>query len=450
MTNLPAPPATTMRFLVRADLVGANPPIWRRLTLPGDLTLDQVHDALQVALGWTNSHLHGFSPTDDRFSDGPVRILTQFDLDEGDEGVLETEVRLDQLIEQPGDSFFYLYDYGDNWQHKVVVESVDPLEAGDHRIRCLDGHRTAPPEDSGGIHWYQHLREVAADPRHPEHYDLRENFGWLPPESEPDLDAVNRGLARLEGAATTLAWLRGQTTPLATLVRTLGQEAQLHTAGFVSDAALTEPVEVSEAEATRATAVFATYLRHVRGGVRLTAAGYLPPATVAALMKELDPEQRWIGTATREIQTAPLLYLREAMTLLGLVRKYRGELVATKQGARLADSPVELWNYLAARLPAEKSDTARDVGLLLLLLVAAGEGRFGRQIEGVLDEMTAMIGVEVSGGNPYLPAALSVVWDTRKVLEWVGSGKLLARSNDHTALASPTSRLLARAALATP
>lgn len=447
MTDLPAPPETTMRFLVRADLVGATPPIWRRLTLPGDLTLDQVHDALQVAFDWMNSHLHRFSPTDDRYSDGPVRILTQFDLDEGDEGVLETTVRLDQLVEQAGDSFFYLYDFGDNWQHKVVVESVDP--ADDHGIRCLDGHRSAPPEDAGGIHWYQHLREVAADHRHPEHYELRENFAWLPPESEPDLDAVNRGLNRLEGAAVTLAWLREQSTPLATLVRALGEEAQLYTAGFVTDAALIEPIDVSEEEATRATAVFATFLRHVRGGIRLTAAGYLPPASVTALMKDLDPEQRWFGTATRELQTAPLLALREVMTGLGLVRKYQGEVVVTKQGARLVESPVELWHYLAARLPAEKPGPANDVGLLLLLLVAAGEGRFGRQIDGLLDQMAAMIGVEVTGGNPHLPAALSIVWDTRKVLEWVGSGKLLARSNDHAAFASPTARLLARAALAT-
>jgi len=450
MTELPEPPVTTMRYLVRADLVGANPPIWRRLTLPGDLTLDQVHDALQVAFEWTNSHLHSFSPTEDRYSDGPVRIVTQFDLDEGDEGVLETEVRLDQFVELAGDNFYYTYDLGDDWEHRVVVESVDPLDAGDHGIRCLEGRRTAPPEDVGGIHWYQHLRAVAADPRHSEHHDLREYFAWLPPESEPDLDAVNRGLNRLAGAATTLDWLRRQSTPLSTLVRALGREAQLFTAGFVTDAALTEPIEITEAAATQATAVFRTVLRHVRGGIRLTSAGYLPPASVIALMQELDPEQRWIGTANREIQTAPLLQLRETMTGLGLLRKYRGELLVTRQGARLVDSPVELWNYLAARLPAEKSDRERDVGLLLLLLIAAGEGRLEQRLEASLDLMASMIGVQFTGGSPYLPASMSVVRDTRYVLEWAGSGKLMARSSTYQALASPSASLLARAALAGP
>ncbi len=444
--KLPDPPAVPSRLRIRIDLVGAKPPIWRRMSLPGDLTLDQVHEVIQVAFGWTNSHLHRFSPSNDRYGSMTEDIVTQSDIDEGEDGVLETGVRLDQLLQRPGESCFYTYDFGDDWEHKLVVEEVSDLDDRDRQVRALDGRREAPPEDSGGIHWYQHLREVEADADHPEYVDLADQFEFLPPEAALDLDEVNHGLVRLAGAEDTLGWLRTQDSPLARLILSLGPEAQQYLAGFVTDARLQDPVEISAPEAQAATAVFRLFLTHLRGGIRLTPAGYLPPATVAAMMHDLDPHNNWIGAPNRESSIWPLINLRESVTSLGLARKYRGELLLTKQGTKALDDPVALWNHLAGRLPVERSEHEREVGILLLLLVASGEpeDRLGDS----LNMLSSVIGLRFTGGSPYAPpSALRVVSFTADTLDLVGTGTFLTRRSQSNGLASAEAKSMARAAL---
>ncbi len=444
--ELPDPPASPSRYRVRIDLVGAKPPIWRRMALPGDLTLDQVHEAIQVAFAWTDSHLHRFSPSNDRYGASTEAIVTQCDIDEGENGLLETGVRLDQLIQRAGDSFFYTYDFGDDWEHRIVVEEVTELDPDERDIRCLDGRREAPPEDSGGIHWYQHLRDVEADARHPDRADLAEQLDALQPEAELDLEAVNHGLVRLAGADETLAWLRTQDSPLARLILGLGPEAQRFLAGYVTDARLHEPVEVSSEDAERATAVLRTFLGHLRGGIRLTVAGYLPPSTVGAVMHDLDPDGYWIGSPNREAGIWPLIDLRETVTSLGLVRKYRGDLLLTKQGVKLHDDPVGLWRYLAARLPVERSEHEREVGVLLLLLLAAGEP--SERLDDALAMLSSVIGLRFTGGSPHAqPSAIRVVSLTANTLEWSGTGMFFTRRSAMTGPASPEARSMARAAL---
>lgn len=90
-------------------------PVWRRLELPGDLTLPRVHDVIQAAMGWTDSHLHRFRTGSDPRS---AYFITEFDLDDGDDGLLENDVRLDQLVAEKGDQLWYEYDFGDGWDHK--------------------------------------------------------------------------------------------------------------------------------------------------------------------------------------------------------------------------------------------------------------------------------------------------------------------------------------------
>ena len=102
-TLRPAP--TIVRgFRVRLDLHGAKPPVWRRLELPGDVTLPRLHDVIQAAMGWTNSHLHRFRTGRDRRSPG---FVTPFDIEEGEDGLLEDDVRLDQLVAAAGDALWY-------------------------------------------------------------------------------------------------------------------------------------------------------------------------------------------------------------------------------------------------------------------------------------------------------------------------------------------------------
>ena len=117
-----AVPERVRGFRVRVDLMYAKPPIWRRLVLPGDLVLDELHDVLQVAMGWQDGHLHKFGVGADRRT--RVYFVTRFDLSEGDDGLVEDGVRLDQVVSGKGDRLFYDYDFGDGWEHVLVVEDI--------------------------------------------------------------------------------------------------------------------------------------------------------------------------------------------------------------------------------------------------------------------------------------------------------------------------------------
>ena len=452
------PPETPVLFRLRVDLADSHPPIWRRLTLPSNLTLDVLHDVLQTAFGWTDSHLHRFGLATDRYSHETQGILTPYDVEEGDEGVLESELRLDQLLAKKNDRLLYTYDFGDDWEHSVKLEEVLPLPATDAAVRCIDGRRRGPTEDVGGIYGWEQFLAVAAGttlPEYPEQLEIALELGLHGFVDEIDLAEINRGLERLAGSDAALGWLRSRTSagstpsPLDTLFAGIGPDAQRHLAGYLASSALLEPTPIDEAEATTATAVIRTFLGNVGDGIRLTSAGYLPPARVRELMDELDTQKIWRGEANRESQTYPVLFLRETATQLGLVRKFRGDLLLTKRGAQLRDAPVELWYYLAARLPLERSDYGRDSALLLLMLVAADEAGSWDRLRDSLDLLTSMVGWSFGGRGRYgNNSAISDASDTRRVLGWAGTGSLLPPlGSDLHGLETDAARQLARAAL---
>ena len=173
------PPVIPMQFRIRVDLVGATPPLWRRLTLPSNLTLDRVHEVLQAAFGWTDSHLHQFSLGFDRSLPRVQEILSAYDVSDGADGVPETELRLDQLLGKKDDKLRYTYDFGDGWEHVLKLEAVEPLPATDAGVRCIGGRRQGAPEDVGGIYSYDNLLAAAADPDHPDREDLAEMIDEL-------------------------------------------------------------------------------------------------------------------------------------------------------------------------------------------------------------------------------------------------------------------------------
>src|SRR5260370_32769526 len=150
-------------YRVRIDLEGTDPALWRRMELASDLFLDQVHDIIQVAFGWTDSHLHRFASGSDRIGAHTEHYLCPFDVDEGDTGIPAGHVRLDEVLAEPGDRLFYSYDYGDNLQHLIVLEAVLPTAQGSGLAVCTGGFRRGPAEDSGGTDIYQ-LVEAASDP----------------------------------------------------------------------------------------------------------------------------------------------------------------------------------------------------------------------------------------------------------------------------------------------
>ena len=152
-------------YVLDVRLREISPPIWRTVELPGASTLEDVHFALQVAMGWTNSHLHQFEIGSARYG------AVQYDEAPGLKD--ERRARLQDVVDA-GDRFVYEYDFGDGWEHDVTVTKVSS-SAKEVRPRCTAGARACPPEDCGGPGGYDRLLHVLGDPSDPEHVAL---VGW--------------------------------------------------------------------------------------------------------------------------------------------------------------------------------------------------------------------------------------------------------------------------------
>lgn len=171
-------------FRLKVALRGSRPPIWRRFEVPGDVTLYQLHRALQVVMGWTDSHLHQF-----------CRGKTYYGQSDPEFGVPrqnERKVRLRDVLRKPGDRMVYEYDFGDGWEHDVRLESIAPPTPGVDYPRVVAGRGACPPEDVGGIWGYYEFLNAVRDPGHPDHRDMLEWCGGGYDPDALDLEAVNR------------------------------------------------------------------------------------------------------------------------------------------------------------------------------------------------------------------------------------------------------------------
>jgi hypothetical protein len=171
---VPTPKARQVLQL-RINLEEVDPPIWRRLLVPSDIRLDRLHDVFQVVMGWTNSHLHAFTIGTKRYGMHVDDVLdTELD---------EKKFKADAAIGKQR-RFRYEYDFGDGWQHQVVVEDVTTTTpVGLTFAVCLDGERSCPPEDCGGAYGYEDLLRAISDPGHDEHDDFIE---WVGEDFDPE------------------------------------------------------------------------------------------------------------------------------------------------------------------------------------------------------------------------------------------------------------------------
>jgi len=169
-----------------------RPEIWRRLLLPPEINLAQLHEVLQAALGWTDSHLHQF------IIGGLVYGAPEFDADGlNDHTTFEaTSVRLCdfEFFYLPKPSFLYLYDYGDSWLHLIEVEERIPRKPDLKYPTCVAGARRAPPEDVGGPSGYMNFLEAWHDPAHEEHKENRQWAGRAFHPEKFDLEATNKAI----------------------------------------------------------------------------------------------------------------------------------------------------------------------------------------------------------------------------------------------------------------
>lgn len=169
---------------LRVTLSDVAPPIWRRFLVHGADDLAHLHEVLQDVMGWTDSHLHMF------VADGRAYGVPDPEFDDDTDS--EEGVRIDALLQQKGDSIRYDYDFGDGWEHEVVLEEIlDAREVKQAVPRCLAGERACPPEDVGGVPGYEDFLAAYRDEAHPEHDDLVE---WIGEGFDPegiDIEEIN-------------------------------------------------------------------------------------------------------------------------------------------------------------------------------------------------------------------------------------------------------------------
>ncbi len=180
---------------IKVGLRGAKPPIWRRLEVPADITLGDLHRTIQLAFGWEGSHLHDFATSRRRWADP---------LDDLEETLDESTTPLLKAME--GRTLTYTYDFGDNWVHRIDLESAQAAVPGVAYPRCVGGRRAAPPDDIGGIGRYDWLVATATDRSDPGHLEAAEELAEWGVSVRARFDAVAvtralRPLARL-GAPT--------------------------------------------------------------------------------------------------------------------------------------------------------------------------------------------------------------------------------------------------------
>jgi len=174
--------ATGAILQLKITLNDMHPPIWRRIQVPADDTFLNLHAAIQDSFGWEDYHLHQFI-FGNRYEE-PVCIGPQDPEDWGfeDPKMREKEIRLCDWFQQEGRTCTYEYDFGDSWEHTVVLEKILPAKQNTMYPRCIAGKRACPPEDAGGIPGYMEKLEILKHPRSKYYKEIREWMGDFDPE----------------------------------------------------------------------------------------------------------------------------------------------------------------------------------------------------------------------------------------------------------------------------
>ena len=188
-TKLQRPSASAATLQLHLELRYLKPKVWRRVLVPETITLAKLHAVIQAAFQWGGGHLHEFDAAGERYGtadpdyDAPGSVLSE-------------KTRLTKAMTASG-TIDYVYDFGDNWQHRIKLEKrLAPL--GMKLPMCVAGANAAPPDDCGGVPGYVDFVEAMADPAHPEHQAMKE---WLGRDWDPqafDIDHINSWLAEIK------------------------------------------------------------------------------------------------------------------------------------------------------------------------------------------------------------------------------------------------------------
>ena len=173
-------------YQLRIDLSYAKPPIWRRILVEDTILLAELHEIIQIVMGWEEYHLHQFETERGEYYGEP-------DIDW--RGMRdEINFKLKDIAPAEKDKFTYLYDFGDSWDHQILVEKILPAEKDKKHPICIKGKRACPPEDVGGIGGYYYFLEAISDPKH----EAYENYkDWYEGDFDPkefNLEKINLNL----------------------------------------------------------------------------------------------------------------------------------------------------------------------------------------------------------------------------------------------------------------
>lgn len=186
--------ATESIIQLKITLQDSKPPIWRRLLVDKSITFKELHYIIQISMGWENSHLYQFETNE--------YIITTIDeyIDEDDyfdkKLVDASSITLNSIITNVKMKFTYTYDFGDDWQHQILVEKFLDYDEKIKYPTCIKGKLNCPPEDSGGIYGFYELLEIIADIKHKER---KEVLRWIGKNYDPehfDKDEINTKLAK--------------------------------------------------------------------------------------------------------------------------------------------------------------------------------------------------------------------------------------------------------------
>lgn len=154
----------------KVTLRGIEPEVWRRIAVPAAYSFWDLHVAIQDAMGWRDYHLHVFrvrNPATGR--PDQIGIPSDDQIEDEEPPQPGWEVPMAEYFRQPGDRAEYDYDFGDGWEHEVVLEEISVRIPRAKYPICLDGSGACPPEDCGGVSGYEELLRVLRDPTHEEH-----------------------------------------------------------------------------------------------------------------------------------------------------------------------------------------------------------------------------------------------------------------------------------------
>ncbi len=169
-------------YQLKINLKGMSPTIWRRILVQPDTSLIDFHRIIQCTMGWTNSHLHLFKNGGEEYSP------KEFEVEDSKDSRV---VKLNKLLKREKDRILYEYDFGDGWEHIILLEKIIEVDDKEQVPKCLKGKRNCPPEDCGGIWGYHDFLQIISDPQHEEYEETME---WCGEEFDPEyfnIESIN-------------------------------------------------------------------------------------------------------------------------------------------------------------------------------------------------------------------------------------------------------------------